>query len=58
VLIALPKLIDIGFSNTGTEMFPDASIPTLLISVVKPNPVKVTLLSRLIVTFPKTEVIS
>jgi hypothetical protein len=39
-------------------MFPDASIPTLLISAVKPNPVAVTLLSRLIVTSPKTEVIS
>jgi hypothetical protein len=31
-----------GLSNTGTEIFPSALIPTLLISVVIPNPVKVT----------------
>jgi hypothetical protein len=54
----LPKFIDIGFSNTGIEILPDASTPTLFPTVVKPNPVKVTLLSKAIVSLPKVEVIS
>jgi hypothetical protein len=40
--LVLPKLIDIGFSNTGIEILPDASTPTLFPTAVKPNPVKVT----------------
>jgi hypothetical protein len=58
ISLVLPKLIDIGFSNTGIEIFPEASIPTLFSSTVKPNPVKLTLPSETIISFPKTEVIS
>ena len=39
--------------NTGIEIFPEASIPTLFSSTVKPNPVKLTLPSETIISFPK-----
>jgi hypothetical protein len=48
--------MDIGFSNTGIEMFPSAAVPTLLRTVVRANPVRVTSTSMDILSFPKSAV--
>jgi hypothetical protein len=48
----------IGDSNTGIEILPLASVPTLLRTVFRCNPVKIMLASAVILSFPKLAFIS
>jgi hypothetical protein len=50
------RLMLIGDSNTGIEILPLASVPTLLRTVFRANPVRVKLASAVIVSFPKLAV--